>query len=228
MMSPSGLIRARSISTNGLLAAMPSGSMPWQLVPWARMIFCALALHQVFHRPRVLGGPVQLLHAVEQDDVDVVDAQLHAVALDVAAGVGVLGRVGLGLDHVLVAGDALERLAEIDVRAVLVGDVEEADAPVERVADDPGEFLDAQPGLVARLARADGCRSPCRRARPGCPSCPGSPCRSGSWAGSPARRRTRSWTRRPGQWSRRSLAKSRGDSGATSWRIVPPGEFTGR
>ena len=77
------------------------------------------------------------------------------VALEVALGVGELGRVGLGLDHVLVAGDALEGLAEIDVRAVLVGDVEEADALVEGVADDLGEVLDAQPGLVARLARAD-------------------------------------------------------------------------
>ena len=80
----------------------------------------------------------------------IVDAQLHAVALDVAAGVGVLGRVRLGLDHILVAGDALEGLAEIDVRAVLVGDVEEADPPVERVADDPGEFLD--PSRVWLLA----------------------------------------------------------------------------
>ena len=83
--------------------------------------------------------PAGLLHAVQQDDVDVVDAQLQAVALEVALGVGELGGVGLGLDHVLVAGDALEGLAEIDVRAVLVGDVEEADAVVEGVADDPGE-----------------------------------------------------------------------------------------
>src|SRR5439155_1331233 len=50
--------------------------------------------------------------------------------------------------------DPLERLAEVRVRAVLVGDVEQADAAVERVADDPGESLDAEPGLVARLAGA--------------------------------------------------------------------------
>ena len=76
---------------------------------------------------------------MQQDDVDVVDAQLEAVAFQVALGVGEVGRVGLGLDDVLVAGNALEGLAEIDVRAVLVGDVEEADAVVEGVADDPGE-----------------------------------------------------------------------------------------
>ena len=43
MISPSGLIRARSTSTKGFLAEMRNGSMPWQLVPWARMIFSSLA-----------------------------------------------------------------------------------------------------------------------------------------------------------------------------------------
>ena len=109
---------------------------------------------------------------MQQDDVDVVDAQLQPVAFQVALGVLEVGRVGLGLDHVLVAGHALEGLAEIDVRAVLVGDVEEADAVVQGVADDPAEFLDPQPGLVAGLAGADGCRCPCRPARPGYRSCP--------------------------------------------------------
>ena len=118
-----------------------------------------LGLHQVLHRALVLGRPAVLGHAVEQHDVDVVDAQFHAIALEVAARVGDVGRVGLGLDDVLVAGHALEGFAQIGVRAVLVGDVEEADALVERVADDPGETLDAQPGLVARLARADAAGS---------------------------------------------------------------------
>ena len=102
--------------------------MPWQLVPWARMIFSSLACIRYSIEPWFSAGQSVLGHAVEQDDVDVVDAQLHAVALEVAAGVGDVGGVGLGLDHVLVAGDALEGLAEVDVRAVLVGDVEEADA----------------------------------------------------------------------------------------------------
>ncbi len=66
----------------------------------------------------------------------IVDAQFQAIAFQVALGVGEIGRVGLGLDDVLVAGHALEGLAQIDVRAVLVGDVEEADAVVEGVADD--------------------------------------------------------------------------------------------
>ena len=37
------------------------------------------------------------------------------------------------------------------------------------------------------------------------------------------RSRSRSWTRRPGRWSRRSLAGSRGGSGAASWRGAPGG-----
>ena len=94
--------------------------------------------------------PAGLLHAVQEHDVDVVDAQLEAIALEVALGVGELGGVGLGLDHVVLAGDALEGLAEIDVRAVLVGHVEEADAVVQGVADDPGEPL--MPSRVWLLA----------------------------------------------------------------------------
>ncbi len=92
---------------------------------------------------------------MQEHDVDVLDAQLQPVSLQVALGVGELGRVGLGLDHVLVAGNSLQSLAKIDVRAVLIGDVEEADALVQGVADDSRELLDPQPGLVTGLAAAD-------------------------------------------------------------------------
>ena len=61
----------------------------------------------------------------------------------------------LGLNHVLIAGNPLQGLAKIDVRPVLIGNVEEPNAMVEGVADHPGEFLDTQPGLVAGLAAAD-------------------------------------------------------------------------
>ena len=52
-------------------------------------------------------------------------------------------------------GTPFKRLAQVDVRTVLVGDVEEPNAVIERVADDRGEALHAQPGLVARLPAAD-------------------------------------------------------------------------
>ena len=114
-----------------------------------------LGFHQVFHRALVLGRPPGLLHAVQENDVDVVDTQLEAIALEVALGVGHIGRVRLGLDHVLIAGNALQGFAKIDVRAVLIGDVEEPNAVIQGVADDPREFLDAEPGLVAGLSAAD-------------------------------------------------------------------------
>ena len=65
----------------------------------------------------------------------------------------------LGLDDVLVARHPLERLSKVDVRAILVGDVEEADAVIESVPDDPGEALDPQPRLVACLTTADAAGS---------------------------------------------------------------------
>ena len=91
----------------------------------------------------------------EQNDIDVVDTQFEAVTFEVALGVGEIGRVGLGLDHVLFARNAFQGLSQIDVRAVLIGDVKEADAMVKRMADDAGEFLDPEPGLVAGLSAAD-------------------------------------------------------------------------
>ncbi len=62
--------------------------------------------------------------------------------------------MGLGLDDILLAGNALESFTKVRVRPVLIGDVEEADPMVERVADDLGKFLHAQTGLVAGLSRA--------------------------------------------------------------------------
>ena len=92
---------------------------------------------------------------MQKNDVDVIDSQLQAISLKVALGVGEIGRVCLGLDHVLIAGNALQGLAQIDVRAVLIGDVEEADALVQGMADNLGEPLDSQAGLITRLPAAD-------------------------------------------------------------------------
>jgi len=43
IMAPMGLMRARSTSTHGDLAAARRASMEWQEQPWARMIFFCLA-----------------------------------------------------------------------------------------------------------------------------------------------------------------------------------------
>ena len=119
------------------------------------MIFSSLAFIRYSIDPWFSAGQPVFCMQCKQNDVDVVDTQLQAVPFEVAPGVGEIGRVRLGLDHVLVAGNALQGLAQIDVRAVLIGNVEEPDAMVEGVADDPGEFLDPEPGLVAGLAAAD-------------------------------------------------------------------------
>ena len=89
--------------------------------------------------------------------------------------------MGLGLDHVLLARNALESLAQIGVRAVLIGDVEEADSLVDRMADDLGESLDAQAGLVAGLSRTHAAGSHPDEGDLDCRICPGRPFRSGSW-----------------------------------------------
>ena len=129
--------------------------MPWQLVPWARMIFSSLAFIRYSIDPWFSRGPARFLHAVQENDVDVVDAQLQAVALEVALGVGEIGRVRLGLDDVLIAGNALSRPRE-DRRASRTDRRRRRTGRHGRgVADHPGKFLDPQPGLVAGLAAAD-------------------------------------------------------------------------
>ena len=72
---------------------MRSRSMPWQLVPWARMILPCLACIRYSMAPLVLRRPALFCHAVEQKDVDVVDTQLHAIALEMASRVGDVGRM---------------------------------------------------------------------------------------------------------------------------------------
>ena len=136
------------------------------------MIFSSLAFIRYSIEPWFSAGQPVFCHAVQENDVDVVDTQLEAVTLEVAPGVGQIGRVRLRLNDVLIAGNPFERLPQIDVRAVLIGDVEEADAMVEGVANDPGEFLDARAGSGYWPGHCRCCRCPCRPARPGFRSCP--------------------------------------------------------
>src|SRR5262249_10905875 len=78
-----------------------------------------------------------------------------AIAFKVTTGVGQICGMRFGLDHVLVAWHPSERLSQIDVRAVLICDIEEANTVLESVPNDAGEALDAQPRLIACLATAD-------------------------------------------------------------------------
>jgi hypothetical protein len=71
----------------------------------------------------------------------------------------------LGENLHLVAGNRSQRLAEIDVRAVQVGQVEEAQPPVVAVAEERDELVEAQPGLVrlpVAAVDAGPLREPCQ------------------------------------------------------------------
>src|SRR5271165_7168914 len=58
---------------------------------------------------------------------------LPGVLEAVASRVGDVGRMGLGLEDVLLARNALESFAKVRVRPVLIGDVEDEDVKADRV-----------------------------------------------------------------------------------------------
>src|SRR3954454_11492948 len=94
---------------------------------------------------------------MQQDGVELVDSELLAVAVQV--GLQRLGclRVRLRQYRDLVAGDGLQRLAQVRVAAVLVGGVPERDALIEGRAHQLGYALVSQlPGLGGAAAAAVG------------------------------------------------------------------------
>jgi hypothetical protein len=107
------------------------------------------------HGAAVADGPVGLGGAVDEDDVDVVDAEFAAEAVEVALDAGGVAGVGFGEDGDFVAGEALDGLLDVGVGAVGVGCVEEAEAVVvEAVAEQVGGTAGA--GLIRAAAIADG------------------------------------------------------------------------
>ena len=93
-------------------------------------------------------------HAVHQQRVDLIDSQFPPETFDVGLGhLGMLGR-GLGLDEVLLAGDALQRQADEQVGLVHVGRVDVADAAIQGVADHPREVGLAHVDLIVAAVGA--------------------------------------------------------------------------
>ena len=80
------------------------------------------------HYAAVTGGPVVFGDAVDENDVDVVDAKFAAEAVEVAAEAGGVTVVGLGHDDDFVARELLEGGGDVGMAAVGVGGVEEAEA----------------------------------------------------------------------------------------------------
>ena len=94
MWEPMGLRRTRSTSTQGEAAAARSASMVWQETAMGADDALLLGLREHVHDAAVACGPVGLGDAVDQEDVDVVDAEFLAEAVEIGAhggGVAVVG-----------------------------------------------------------------------------------------------------------------------------------------
>ena len=109
------------------------------------------------HDTTVARGPVGLCDAVNEDDVDVVDAEFSAETVEVAGDLGCVAVVGLGHDYNLVARELLQCGGDVGMAAVGVGSVEEAKAIlVEAVDEQAGERTHAEAGLVRGSGEAYG------------------------------------------------------------------------
>ena len=67
-----------------------------------------LGLGEDVHGAAIARGPVAFGDAVDEDDIDIVDAELAAEAVEVAAQAGGIARVGFGHDDDFVAGELLD------------------------------------------------------------------------------------------------------------------------
>ena len=83
MCSPAGLTRERVTSTQGSAAAVLSACRVWQETPWLRTMPRSWASRDHVHGTAHAGGPIGGLHLVHEQDIDVVDADFLAVAVDI-------------------------------------------------------------------------------------------------------------------------------------------------
>src|SRR5262249_479169 len=97
--------------------------------------------------------------AVYDQRVYIVCAQFAKKAVDVLPGSVRVAIVGLGLDNVPVPRNALYGFAEIRIRPVLVGQIEEDDPAVKGVPHQPRERFLAQSRLIGLMVHANGAGS---------------------------------------------------------------------
>jgi len=109
-----------------------------------------LSLRDHLHRAAHAHVPVGGFHFVQQQNIDVVGAQLFAEAIQIGFDVGGRCRICLGEDYHLLARYLFQCLAEVGVAAVLVGGIPEVDALVERGSE---QLRDA---LVPEFSRLIG------------------------------------------------------------------------
>lgn len=116
-----------------------------------------LGLGEDVHDGAVAGGPVGLSDAVDKDDVNVVDAEFLAEAVEVVADALRVAGVSFGEDGDLVARKLLEGGGDVRMAAVGIGGVEEAKAVVVvAVEEEFGKGECSKLGLVGATTAADG------------------------------------------------------------------------
>jgi hypothetical protein len=108
------------------------------------------------HDTAIPRSPVPLGDAVDEDNVDMVDAQLSPETVKVGTDAGRISSVGLGEDGDLVARELLQGCGDVRMAAIRVRRIEEAQTIfVEAVEEKVGERRGAQPGLVGAAPEAD-------------------------------------------------------------------------
>ena len=115
-----------------------------------------LGVGEHIHDRAEIRRPGAGLHAVHEQRVQVGRPQFLPKPLDVGLGHFGGGGASLRLNEQLVTRDALKGVAEIDMRAVLVGGVEIGDALFKvGVADQLAELFVSEPHLVGGMIDAD-------------------------------------------------------------------------
>ena len=115
-----------------------------------------LGFGEDIHDAPITCGPVGFGDAVDEDDVDVVHAELFAVTVEISADSGGIACVGLGEHCDFVAWNLFECCGDIGVAAVGVGGVEEAQTVfVIAIDKNSGERRRAEPRLVGGAAVTD-------------------------------------------------------------------------
>ena len=116
-----------------------------------------LGLGEHVHHAAITRGPVGFGGAVDEQDVDVVGAELAAEAIEVIANFLGIAVVGLGEHGDFVARQLLDGRRYIRMAAVGVGGVEEAKSVlVVAVEHHRDEWIGAEARLIRRAAAADG------------------------------------------------------------------------
>ncbi len=113
-------------------------------------------LGEYVHDRTEIIGPGTRRHAVHEQSIDIIHAQLLAEAFDV--GSGHLGRRGPGfrLDEQLIPRNPFERIAQINMGSILVGRIEIGNAFfVKGVLNELTELLVSEADLIGRVVDAD-------------------------------------------------------------------------